>query len=71
MLGQAHGLSERESEICALVARGASTTAIARRLQISPYTVQDHLKSIFAKTSVHSRRELTSRIFFEAYWPAN
>jgi DNA-binding CsgD family transcriptional regulator len=28
---------------------------------VSQHTVQDHLKSIFAKTSMHSRRELLSR----------
>jgi DNA-binding CsgD family transcriptional regulator len=69
LLGQAHGLSTRESQICALVGRGSSTTMIARQLGISPYTVQDHLKSIFDKTVVHSRRELISQILFEEHWP--
>jgi DNA-binding CsgD family transcriptional regulator len=39
------------------------TRELARRMYISAYTVKDHLKSVFAKLGVHSRRELVSQRF--------
>ena len=48
-----------------LVALGLSTTQIADRLHLSTYTVQDHLKAIFAKTGTGSRGEVVARLFFD------
>ncbi len=47
-----------------MVAQGLSTDAIASRIHISPWTVQDHLKAIFEKVGVSSRGELIARTFF-------
>ena len=50
-------LSERESEVLALVARGAANKEIARSMGLSVRTVEAHLRSIFAKLLVASRTE--------------
>ncbi|MCG7406846.1 helix-turn-helix transcriptional regulator [Paenibacillus sp. ACRRX] len=62
-LSEAYGLSEREKQILDRVVKGLSTKELALSLHISAYTVQDHLKSIFIKTGVTSRRELLWRLF--------
>jgi DNA-binding CsgD family transcriptional regulator len=66
---QAYDLSKREGEITLLVVRGLSTAEIASELHISANIVQDHLKAIFDRVGVHSRRELTARIFTQQYQP--
>jgi DNA-binding CsgD family transcriptional regulator len=59
----AHGLTARESEVAMHVLLGLSTGDVSEVLGISEYTVQDHMKSIFDKTGVSSRKELAARIF--------
>ncbi|USI90357.1 LuxR family transcriptional regulator [Rhodococcus pyridinivorans] len=65
----AYGLTPRESEVLVEVLAGRSRNEIAKRLFISPYTVQDHLKNIFTKTGVNSRRSLVSRLACTEYMP--
>lgn len=56
-----HGVSPRERELVGLLAMGLDQVELAGRLGISQYTVQDHLKSVFSKTGVHTRAELLGR----------
>ncbi len=50
-------LSERETEILRLVAKGFSFDAVGELLAISPHTVVTHVKKIYRKLAVHSRGE--------------
>jgi len=69
VLMMAYGLTPQERSLTGLICRGLSTKEIADRLHITPNTVQDHLKSIFEKTGVGSRRELVATILQEQYLP--
>jgi DNA-binding CsgD family transcriptional regulator len=69
VIAEAYGLTAREREVARLVVTGSSNPEVARALSISPATVQDHLKSVFAKLGVGSRYELTARMFFDQYLP--
>ena len=69
LIVRSRGLTARERDVVECVARGLPTREIARVLFISEYTVQDHLKSVFAKFGVRSRQELTAAVFFEHYGP--
>ena len=53
------GLSERESEVLALVARGLATKQVARRLGISPKTCDHHIQRVYAKLGVSTRAGAT------------
>jgi DNA-binding NarL/FixJ family response regulator len=53
-----------------LIAQGLPTAAIAARLHLPTYTVQDHLKAIFEKLDVSSRGQVVARLFVDHARPA-
>ena len=53
-------LSQRESEVLALVAQGLSNKRIARALGVSDNTVKFHLTSVYNKLGCHSRAQAAS-----------
>lgn len=64
-----YGLTRREQAVTRLVCQGLSTRKIGDRLYLTVDTVQDHLKSIFTRTGVHSRGELVATVLRTDYLP--
>jgi DNA-binding CsgD family transcriptional regulator len=58
----AYGLTPAQSRVAGLVLRGRSTQQIVNELEISSYTVQEHLGAVFDKFGVGSRRELVAAL---------
>jgi DNA-binding CsgD family transcriptional regulator len=59
-------LSKREESISQYAAMGLTNKQIAEKLNISPFTVQNHLKNIYDKTGLNSRTKLANliRLFY-------
>ncbi|MGW0197366.1 helix-turn-helix transcriptional regulator [Nonomuraea sp. NPDC003201] len=57
-----YGLTPSEREVALRIVQGRSTGDIAQILCTTPLTVQDHLKSIFTKAGVRSRREFVAQL---------
>ncbi|MGI5456117.1 response regulator transcription factor [Streptomyces sp. CA-249302] len=58
---RAFALTPRESDVLSHVAKGNDSHTVAHAMSVSEHTVQDHLKSIFAKTSTNNRVMLLAR----------
>jgi DNA-binding CsgD family transcriptional regulator len=61
LYARAHGLTARETEVLDCLADGDDTRGVAARLFVSEFTVQDHLKAMFDKTGLRTRRSLVAR----------
>lgn len=56
-------LTSRQREILSLISGGHSSGAVAEVLGVSPDTVRNHLRNIFARLGVHSRVEAVSKAY--------
>ncbi|CAM5706297.1 response regulator transcription factor [Streptomyces griseorubiginosus] len=61
LFARCFALSPREVDVLHHLAKGGDSHTVAHRLCLSEHTVQDHLKSIFTKTSTNNRVMLLAR----------
>ena len=54
-------LSERERDVLALIASGATNREIAERLYLSPHTIKEHTSAVYRKLGVRNRAEAVQR----------
>ena len=57
-----HDFTPRQREVLHLLLQGHLVKQIARRLGLSPHTVEDHLKTLYRKTGVNSHQELIAAL---------
>jgi DNA-binding NarL/FixJ family response regulator len=55
--GRGEGLSDRESEVLALITQGMSNADVARLTYLSPNTVKSYIRTIYRKIGVGSRTQ--------------
>jgi DNA-binding CsgD family transcriptional regulator len=56
------GLTRREQEVLACVARGKTNAEVAEILWVTPSTVRKHLENVYAKLGVHTRTAAVTRL---------
>ncbi len=61
-MAPAYGLTEREVQICALIAQGHTLDAIAERLGLSANTVRSYSKDLYRKLGVHKKQEVVELV---------
>ena len=63
------GLTRRQREIAALVARGLTNRQIATELSISEHTVANHIAKTLKKLGLSSRSQLTAWVLEQRILP--
>lgn len=58
IVARKYGLSRRQAEVLAMLAKGRNAEYITEKLVISPHTAKAHIYNIYLKLDVHSRQEL-------------
>ena len=58
VLAQKAGLTERETEVLALVVKGRDLPSISQIMGLSKNTVRTHMRNLYRKLDVHSRQEI-------------
>jgi DNA-binding CsgD family transcriptional regulator len=57
-----HEFTPRQLDVLRLLQEARPIKQIARRLQLSPHTVEDHLKTLYRKTGTNSQQELLAAL---------
>jgi DNA-binding CsgD family transcriptional regulator len=63
----AHGLTPAQARVASLVLQGRSTHQIVHELHISSHTLQEHLRAVFDRFGIGSRRELVALLLAQPY----
>lgn len=50
-------LSSKELEVMRLIYEGCSNDEVADRMYLSPFTVKNHIKSVYSKLGIHEKSE--------------
>lgn len=58
MISERFGLSRREAEVLALLAKGRDLPRISKELFISDNTTRSHMRNIYRKLGVHGKQEI-------------
>lgn len=62
-VAEEYGFTVRETEVFELLMRGMTREEVAAELEISPWTVKNHIRAVFAKTGAHSTKELMALVY--------
>ena len=57
-----YGFTPRQLDVLRFLVQAHSIKQIARRLELSPHTVEDHLKTLYRKTGTNSQQELIAAL---------